>query len=339
MKEPGPGWPDPLRREVALSYTLALPVLGVPVRFESTSAAVIRIAEEAYGGWRVLLNRPDLIADDQVRIRVFVEEVDAPLQARPAMVYRLADPDRVVLRTRGCVGVTDVARRDGVAWVDPALVADRETFRYAVLEAMTQSVLTFLDRMPMHAAAIERDGTALLLAGPSGSGKSTLTYAAARCGFRVLAEDLVFVQSVPDFRVWGLPGYIHLPLTARDRFPDLAETLPRLLANGKEKIAVPLAGIGAMPDLPVVPRAGICVLARASGAPQLSRVTGHTLEKELSERLEPGFDRFRESVGDVIRHLARHGGWRLALSPDPAEALPYIERMFEAIEAATLAVD
>ena len=338
MTEPGPVRPDPLRREVALSHTLELPVLGVPVVFQSTDAAVIRIAEAAYGAWRVLFDRPDLIAGDRVRIRVFVEDVDAAVPARPAMVYRLADPDRVVLRTRGCVGVTDVARRDGVAWVDPALVADRETFRYGVLEAMTQSILTFLDRTPLHAAAIERDGTALLLAGPSGSGKSTLAYAASQCGFRVLAEDLVFIQSGPPLRVWGLPGYLHLPLAARDRFADLAETLPKLLANGKEKIAIALADIGAMPALPVVPRAGICVLARGATA-QLSRVPGHTLERELSEQLEPGFDRFRESVGDVIRQLARHGGWRLALSPDPADALPYIERMFEAIGADALAVE
>jgi hypothetical protein len=63
----------------------------------------------------------------------------------------------------------------------------------------------------------------------------------------------------PRLRVWGLPGHLHLPASARKHFPELAESLPTLLANGKKKIAVSVRGIGALPDMPVAPlRRDLC---------------------------------------------------------------------------------
>ncbi len=318
---------DPLRRDAVLEHTLTLPVLGIPVTFAATAAEVIEIAEEAYGNWRALLDRPDLCSDERVSIRIFVEDV-ATVTAEPGpIVYRLADPDRVVLRMAGGVGITDVARRDGVAWVDPARLHDRATFRYGVLEAMTQSVLTFLDRQPFHAAAVERDGRAVLLAGPSGSGKSTVAYAAAQRGYRVLAEDLVFLQMGPPFRVWGLPGHLHLPFSAREHFVELDGALPELMANGKRKIAIDLRDSDAMPAVPVVDRAAICVLGRSTSRPVLTPMDGDALTATLTARLEPGFDLFADTVGGAIRQLARFGGWRLDLSDDPQEAVTLLERV------------
>ncbi len=48
--------------------------------------------------------------------------------------------------------------------------------------------------MPLHAAAVEVDGRAVLLAGPSRHGKTSLALGFARQGYRILSEDLVRVR-------------------------------------------------------------------------------------------------------------------------------------------------
>lgn len=52
----------------------------------------------------------------------------------------------------------------------------------------------------LHAAAVNVDGRAVLLAGPSGAGKSTIAAALALRGYRVIADDLVVVSSGGDVR-------------------------------------------------------------------------------------------------------------------------------------------
>ena len=53
-------------------------------------------------------------------------------------------------------------------------------------------------RFMVHGAAVERDGTALLLLGNSGAGKSTLAAAALDAGWHALSDDLTIVE--PDCR-------------------------------------------------------------------------------------------------------------------------------------------
>jgi hypothetical protein len=326
--------PDPLRRDVRLERTVTIPVLGVPVRYESNDDAVILAAEEAFGAWHVAEHVPQLLSDQRVRVRIFVEEGDERGVVHSPITYRMPDPDRVVLRTAGSIAVADVARRDATAYVTRELVRDSAHFRYGVLEAITLVVLTQLDRQPVHAAAIVRDQAGLLLAGPSGTGKSTLTYAATRHGFKVLAEDMVYVQMRPRLRVWGLPGHLHLPAAARRHFPELESSLPTLLANGKEKIAINLRALNALPEMPVAPRAGICLLTRSGGKPSLEMLSSEDLTDRMTTRLEPGFDVFAETVVPAIEMLARFGGWRLSLGDDPEDAIPLVEQMFEEIEGA-----
>jgi hypothetical protein len=54
------------------------------------------------------------------------------------------------------------------------------------------SALCFMERgeLPLHAAAVDVDGSAILLAAPGRSGKTTLACAFLQAGYRVLAEDL-----------------------------------------------------------------------------------------------------------------------------------------------------
>lgn len=314
--------------------SVTMPVLGIPTRFESNAREVIAIAEEAFAAWRVLESDPAWITAYPARVRVVVREGGGEEPGGHAAL-RWEFPEKGVYRFTtpgGSEGHSDSRARRAHAVVSPALVADRQHFRYGVLEALTMAVLTGLDREPLHAAAIVRGGTALLLAGRSGVGKSTLTYASARAGLKVLAEDIVFLQKDPALRVWGMPGWLHLDPDARAHYPELREAMPTLRNNGKLKLAVPLHALGAVAARPVVERAGVCLLERGPGPASLVRLAPDEVVRALCTGLEEGFVLFEDSIGARVRLLARHGGWRLTLAGAPDDALPFLHRMFDAMD-------
>ena len=69
---------------------------------------------------------------------------------------------------------TDPLRREERLWSVPAILC-----------------LLARGDLPLHAAAVEIDGQAVILAGPRGSGKSTLAAGLIRAGHRLLSEDVV----------------------------------------------------------------------------------------------------------------------------------------------------
>ena len=129
-----------------------------------------------------------------------------------------------------------------------------------------------------------------------------------------------------------MPGYLHLPLDAAEHFPELAGAETRLMANGKEKIAVDLRERDAVAPSPVVERAGLCLLRGGEGEPALEPVTAEEAVEELLRRREPGFDIFQDTIGEAIRELARGGAWRLRVGPDPSAAVPRLREMFDDLD-------
>lgn len=322
---------DPLGRDTPLSYETTLPVLGIATRYRTNAPTILEVAEEAFGAWRVLDDHPDLLGARSAAVTLLVHEGDEGPDPHAPVRYRSLDGRRILLATPGSQAVAEPLRGDALGWVTPALAADRDHFRYNVLEALTFAVLSQMDRVPLHAAGLARDGAVLLLVGPSGVGKSTLTYAAAREGVHVLAEDIVHVQRSPGLRVWGRATRIHLLGAARSHFPELGRLEPTLLANGKEKIVLDLEGLGALAPLPVARRVGVCVLVRdpATREPSAERLSPDRVLAALDIGHEPGFDTFGDELGQIGAGLAREGGWRLALGPDPSAAVPLLEEMLE----------
>lgn len=323
---------DPLQRDVSTSYLLELPVLGIPVRFESNSPAVIEIADGAMGVWRSLTALPELIAHRGVRVRVIVAQGDEGTERHAPPRHYVPDDKRVIIATPGSLGLVDAARREALVFATAALVADREHFRYTMLEAVTLSLLSRFDRVPFHAAALLRGESALLLSAPSGTGKSTIAYAAARAGLQVLAEDLVFLQRRPRLRVWGWPGALHLSPDAVRHFPELAGKHPELLANGKLKLALRAHELDAMPQLPVARRAGICLLSRAAGRTRLQQLGAEAVVEQLGGVREAGFDLFADVIGELLEALCRHGGWKLEVGGPPQTAVAALHEMLDHID-------
>ena len=321
-------------RDDQLVHEATLPVLGVPVRLRSNERGPIDVFERAYGYWRVLETHPELVAADRVEGRIVVESAaSVPQDARVPVKHRLLDRARMLVSAPGCVGACDAERRELAAWIEPALLADRDHFRYHVLEALVLLVVTWLDRMPVHASAVVRDGTALLLTGPSGRGKSTLTYAAAGAGLRVLADDMVFVQRAP-LRVWGMPTFLHIPAESRAFFPELADVPVGLASSGKPKLALDLRERGVAAPFPTAERLGICVIERSNAsAPSWRRLDAASLGAVMG-RPDPGFDRFADAYPRLTETLAARGGFALDAGRDPHAAARMLHELIDAVEGA-----
>jgi hypothetical protein len=140
------------------------------------------------------------------------------------------------------------------------------------------AALCFMTRgdVAVHAAAVDVDGSALLLAAPGRFGKTTLSAAFAREGFRLLAEDTACYRSSPDPSV--LPGLAMLRIR-----PDVHEHLSipggTVVAEDPERVYVILDG-SARGDSAPVPLRGV-VLLRVWDADEIM------LERVTSDRVIP----------------------------------------------------
>lgn len=287
----------------ALPFHVELPILGIRTRFASDSERVACVVRERFGCWSAVDER-DVAAEPVVAISIRVHdrpEGEAPMQ------YTLPDATRVIARSTGSLGVSDPLRGVSTVDVSSELVADADRFHDTMLEAMTFALLAHFDRHPLHASAVGLNGHMLLLAGASGSGKSTLAHAAHACGLTVMAEDRVWVQLDPVQRVWSSAWPPRVRLAG---------------ANGV-KSATTLDGALARDRL-VAHLATVCVLDPGNHTASIERLAPSEVERALRCDVAPGFDRFPDRHTRVARTLATHGGWRLRLSRDPAEALPLL---------------
>lgn len=301
--------PDPLLRDVRCDHSAVLPVLGIPTAFESNSAVVLDVVEEAFGGWRVVDGFRE--HTEPLRVRLIAIEGDEPGGSPLRVRHLVPDTTRLVVQSSGSVAVSDPMRREVHGWVTTGLLAERELFRTAFLEAATLALLSHFDRHPVHAAAIARDDRAVLLVGASGSGKSTLAHLADCAGIDVLSEDHVWIQLAPNCRAWGWPGYVRL-LTGNSANKNVVSL------RGRDRAACYSAH-----------SVRVCLLGRGERA-RLERVDSETLIAALTRDVAPGFDRFPERHTTVARALALDGGWRLSLTTDPNDALPLLEEMLNA---------
>jgi hypothetical protein len=307
---------DPLLRNVRLSHCAEIAVLGIVTRFETNSAYVLSLIEECFAGWRSV----HVEGAEPVSVRIVVHE--GREEADPAARHISTPDGRLLVHTQGSLAVVDPMRRESIAYVTTALVRERTQFRVSLVEAITFALLAAFDRHPVHAAALVRNGRALLLAGPSGTGKSTLAYLAHTEGIEVLSDDRVWVQSDPHLRVWGRTESVALRHEALIRFPDAAVQADH--EGGKRIVATPSTSSSA----PFADQATVCVLARGALA-GLERLTATDVKRHLTDQMAPGFDRFPQREQAVLAALTVRGGWRLTLSDDPREAWPFMLRMLD----------
>jgi hypothetical protein len=180
-----------------------------------------------------------------------------------------------------------------------------------------------------------RDGRAVLLAGQSTAGKSTLCYACVRAGFSLLAEDTICVSLAQGMRLWGHPGPIHLLPDAPRFFPELAALEPQVRANGKLKLAVDLAALGAGRLVTHADQAAVCFVTRGSGrASQIAPLPADAALAALSNPREPGFNLLGDRAPAAAAALVAGGAYQLSVGSDLDSAVGLLAQLTERAPAA-----
>jgi hypothetical protein len=310
-----------LANDERLEYREVLPVLGIDTEFLTNSQHVRELVDDAFGTWRQTDRR--LVGENpRLTIRIVVADGDEGEAEHAPIRHYYMDRERLVAHSPGSIGITNPPTREAMALVSAALVADRDHFRVAMLEAITFALLAQFDRHPLHAAAVAHDNRVVLLAGETGAGKSTLAYLAFRAGLGVLAEDHVWIELEPELRVWGGASRLRLDATSTAHFPELASVGETTTVGGKTKFAIQVSSKSL-----VARDAVVCLLSRGAGSARLERADATAITAALTTNVAPGFDAFPERHERVVRTLAARGGWRLELSPNPRDALPLLDEM------------
>ncbi len=191
-------------------------------------------------------------------------------------------------------------------------------------------MLCFLARgdVPLHASCVEIDGKALLLAAPGRLGKTTLATAFAADGYRVLAEDLVCVRPGSAPAVIPGPAMLRVRRDVADAFSvaGVAE-----LRRDDDRAHLSLGTARGTCD--PVPLAGIALLHEADRDPQLERVAGADVVRDLwalSFNLATDDDRARcfRAVADLASTAAT---WNLTRRLRLEDLPPTIECLVDAM--------
>lgn len=191
-------------------------------------------------------------------------------------------------------------------------------------------LLCFLERgdVPLHAACVELDGRALLLAAPGRFGKTTLAAAFAAGGHRVLSEDLVCLRPGPAPAVVPGPAMLRVRRDVADAFgvPGAAE-----LGRDDERAHLSLETARGTCD--PVPLAGIALLHEGDSDPRLERVTGADVVRDLwALSFNLSRDDDRERCFRAVAELASTTTtWNLVRRLQLEDLRPTVECLIEAL--------
>ena len=182
-------------------------------------------------------------------------------------------------------------------------VSDRDLFSLFA-EPVMRSVLVRRVLLSFHAAALAKDGRAILVMADKGAGKSTLSWALQDGGWQLLADDLARVDRVDG--VWSVfPGHRQTKLTpaAARAFGYAAEAMPERFDDPGPAASAALfdkriIDAPSFPDDPkaAIPLAALCLLtARHPSAPavQITALRPFPAVRGLIEHAT------RDPIGDV----------------------------------------
>jgi hypothetical protein len=151
------------------------------------------------------------------------------------------------------------------------------------------------DLLWIHAAAVERDGAALLIVGPSGQGKSTLSTHLCEAGWRLLSDDVAPIRMDTD-------EVLPFPQSAFRRRHPGREFLPNETGFlSKEEVPLPDAALRLNPA-PI--KALVFPVFRYDAPPQLTLLSEGEGALELLRSCS-SFAEHRETAVTRIARLAR----------------------------------
>jgi hypothetical protein len=180
-----------------------------------------------------------------------------------SLVY--SDGTRFVLECRGNEVFGD--------WPDPLTLEDIAPY---LVGPVLGVVLRLRGIFPLHASAVSIGNQAIAFVGPAGAGKSTTAAAFARCGYRVISDDVVALRQEGS-RFGILPGYPRVNLWAESVHAIFGSgaSLP-LISPSWDKHFMPLDPFTEFETRPL-PLGGLYVLQRRAAG-----ITGPVVVEQLT---------------------------------------------------------
>lgn len=246
---------------------------GACFGFSVQSALPLRFLRDGTGEPLEIVSVSDDAADDESTHGRFLIEWDYnPIEPFVARLYEWGPGYRLWIAGEGWFAIDVQDCKITVPDVEDILLLEYRTWGMP-------AALCMLHRgdLPIHAAAIEVDGAAVILAAPGHHGKTSIAAACLQAGHRVLSEDLTCVRLSPVPSVIAGPALLRLRSDVAGYFRDLpADRVGE--RNGKVTLAIsePLRG-----DCSPIPIAAIVFLRRSSGAIESSLATSVEAIRDL----------------------------------------------------------
>jgi hypothetical protein len=289
--------------EIALPLRSTYYPLGFRLNLATNSRHVLEAASEAWGGYTAEFAR------QAIEIRIVVQPEGPLVVEQP--VFRAQGDLLSIVYDRHNFGVYESGSMTGYCFVSEKTAADHLRLRVHFLEAMTYSLLAQRHAVPMHAAAVMRDGRGVLLCGPSGAGKSTLSYACARAGWTFVSDDATWLPSDESVRIAiGRPGVARFREDAPRLFPELAPYAAGQHPNGKMTIEAPTLDFGLRTSLRC-PVDHLVLLDRRAGAARLDSISAREVVDKLLADMPAYGERVRILYDRTLSRLVDAAAWRM----------------------------
>ncbi len=319
-----PSIEDPLEYRIALPWTARYYPMGVPVDIETNSAAVLRVAEQIWGGYPAPVRATKLTGvagGSGVTFRIAVSDRDAVIAPFPSMPVGQGHLVTIVQGTSN-FAVCDLRTSFAFARLTRDVACDSAWFRYHFLEPAVYVMINARYLSPLHASCVELNERALVFCGNSGAGKTTLAYACATKGWKYLSDDATHIVSGrADHTVAGRPLSIRFRETARNLFPELKAWTPERRPNGKLDLEIETSELGIATAFEA--RAcGVVFLNRQSpeAKPRIDPYPAAAALEEFSRAICFGDDAMRADQTDTLRRFTQLPIMQLTYgNPDSAE--------------------
>ncbi len=214
------------------------PVLGVRVLIKSDIPIIRQMADLRFGHW---CNLPEhsVCKDFSVIVTICESDISTSIKKKETIKYNV-EPDFFSGEAAGVIFEADRKAGQAKAYVNPITANLSDFFKKNIMESMVLFLATGTDREPLHASAVIRNKTALLICGNSGSGKTTLAYSLYKRGAYVLAESAIYISRKKGWQLWGDPLEFNFKRDAIEQFPELLNIPEVHLPDGRIKIPLKL---------------------------------------------------------------------------------------------------
>lgn len=215
------------------------------------------------------------VSRDQISVVPMLGEPPSPdqpqildWQTELGVVARLYGGGRIFTFWADAVGWFRIAPFDGTIEV-PDGATDAHRREVQLWGVPTMLAFTRRGDLSLHAAAIDIDGSAVLVAAPGQFGKTTLSVAFHRAGYRLLSEDISRVQLEPEPLVMPGPALVRMREDTFDGNPPPGMSVASR-ARGRVELAIDPDRRGDATPVPV--RAVVLLRESADERIQLDRV-------------------------------------------------------------------